>query len=212
MNLKKLTDNLDRIASTLQKAGMVREATEIDAVSNTLDEIQKEANISAKEAISIVDYVTDAIETLYASQIGNRPEVNNMYRAFQSAKRSLEEPGADLSSFLNTREVKAFTNWLKAGTGKRIPDRYFRDNHNKFNSTWDQLAGFLNILNVEESNPKTQRMENKFQDFMKDKDNAPTEKKWKGEEQIFKQAGFHDVPREYTKYLSLLYALKQKEY
>lgn len=217
-HFSKLSAKLDNIADKLQDKGMIAEATAIDEVSNTLDSYTKESftpsnaeTMSKKERESIAEYIDDAIETLYSSEVGNVALVSNLYRFWMNTKDKFANSPMDPEEILKAQPVQNFKNWLNQGTGKMIPDKYFRNGKNMRSSTWDQIGTFLELLN--ETPTQTTKKHKDFDEFVRQEninEKAPKQLNPSLEELFKKEAGFHNVPKKYQESLGLIYALKRK--
>lgn len=217
-NFSKLSAKLDNIADNLQGKGLVAEASMIDEVSNTLDAYSKESFIpedaetmSKKQRESIAEYVDDAIQTLYSSEVGNVALVSNLYRFWMNTKDKFTNSPMAPEEILKSQPVQNFKNWLNQGAGKLIPDKYFRNGKNMRGSTWDQIGTFLELLNETPSQAKKERKD--FDEFVRQEninEKAPKNINPSLEELFKKEAGFHNVPKKYQESLGLIYALKRK--
>jgi len=216
---------LDRVATDLQAQGLVDQAKELDIVSNTLDAAAKEAYTTmadpsvttmTREYREVVyDYILDALETLYKSELGNNGVVNGLLRFWMGQKNNLVETAKDPMSFYQEQPVSAFSRWLAGKTstdGAVIPDKYFREGKNTRGSTWEDLGHFMAILTTSGPQKKNKnRMD--LKDFMNQEQiSESTPKKYSPElEALFKkEAAFHEVDAPFKNSIALIYALKPK--
>lgn len=221
-NFNKLASRLDKIATTLEDKGFEAEATEVDSVANALDEASKlafaptreevtDGALTAKQRETIAEYLDDAIQTLYTTDIGSSGAVNGLYRFWMQNKRNFTDTTSNPALVLEAQPVKTFLNWLATGHDKLIPDKYFSRGKNDRGSTWDMLGSFLDILKEAPKAPSKNRID--LKDFMeKEKLNKDTPKSFNPAlESLFtKEAAFHDVPKQFQGVIGLLYALKKK--
>jgi len=198
--MKDLTQRLDKIAASLEAAGLQHLAQELDVVSNTL-----ESDDTSRQGRYTL--LRSAMETLGQSVLG-QPPVTQLHRFLSKPIYQATPPTR--MDLLQSQAWKGFVDYLGKLTAKHGPtmEKALHDPKRTPGAKWEDLEGLIELLAAPAEHARKRKEESQaFHDTLPAKGRSEA---WQKAEGLFKQADtFNELPHSLQQLVKIIENVKR---